>query len=488
MEDRVISNDRDTAIAEIQLTLAQTNIAYQGEVVDLLEDLEAHINSEPDMRLGIFQATEKLRSAGERYRAELQEGLRLVEEREAFNKRVAATTTLQRYEDFTFRISRNQALGKFHSTFNLAARYAWLAGKAYSYELNLPDNHAANAAPIIAEMLRTRTLGHFGNGTPVGGGGGLADQLAQLIANFDVFKGQLGFNSPSTQTVNFSLRTELARVGLSSRTNVDWRNHLETYRVADLWNYSYTRDGMDYGKIFRRYCRPFAPESAGPQAALVIPFGSTITAGQNWFGKTLTGGDSAFTASNFATKIRAAGVRFDSYNSSALSVTPQVYLVPVGLDRMYLPESNTLDFRSWRVLDQRIPVPLAITSSQLNDPGWLPFTGSSSGYFEEARRYPAFRAYHDAGGYSNSEMLQSSRLVGRSVWNTQWVLIIPSSSLLSDPAAGSYTGDPDAGLDTFIYGAPLPTFNHAAAGTTNRDGNGVRDIRLLLQSYSVSGN
>ena len=488
LENRVIANDRDSAVAEIELTLAQTNIAYQGEVIDMLEDLESHINSEPDMRLGIFQATEKLRSAGDRYRAELQEGLRLVEEREAFNKRVAATTTLQRYEDFTFRIARNQALGKFHSTFDLAARYAWLAGKAYSYELNLPDNHAANAAPVIAEMLRTRTLGHFENGVPTGGDGGLAEQLATLKGNFDVFKGQLGFNSPSTQTVSFSLRTELARVGLSSRTNTDWRNNLETYRVADLWNYSYSRDGVDYGKIFRRYCRPFAPESAGPQAALVIPFSSTITAGQNWFGKTLTGGDSAFTASNFATKIRASGVKFDSYNSTALSVTPQVYLVPVGLDRMYLPESNTLESRSWRVLDQRIPVPLAITSSQLTDPGWLPFTGSSSGYFEEARRYPAFRAYHDAGGYTNAEMLQSSRLVGRSVWNTQWVLIIPSSALLADPAAGSYPGDADAGLDTFIYGAPLPSFTHAAAGTTNRDGNGVRDIHLLLQTYSVSGN
>ena len=85
-------------------------------------------------------------------------------------------------------------------------------------------------------------------------------------------------------------------------------------------------------------------------------------------------------------------------------------------------------------------------------------------------------------------MLHSSRLVGRSVWNTQWVLIIPSNGILSDPPAGAYAGDADAGLDTFIYGAPLPGFTHAAAGTTNRDGSGVRDIRLLFQTYSVSGN
>ena len=487
LENRVIANDRDAANAEIELVIEQSNLAHQAEIIDMLDDLEYHINTEPDIRLGIFKAIERFRSAGDRYRAVLQEGLRLIDEREAFNKRVASSTTQQRYEDYTFRIARNEALGKYRSTFDLAARYAWLASKAYAYELNLPDNHAANSSPVSAGILRSRTLGRFEQGQPVIGNGGIAEHLAVLKTNFDVFKGQLGFNNPATQTVNFSLRAELARVGLSSRVNADWRTQLETYRVADLWNYSYSRDGVDYGHIFRRYCRPFAPEAAGAQPALVIPFGSTITAGQNWFGKTLTGGDSSFTASNFATKMRAAGVKFESYNSTAMSVTPQVYFVPVGLDRMYYPESNLLEPRSWRVLDQRIPVPLAITPAQLTDSGWQPFTGSTSGYFEEARRFPAFRAYHDAGGYSNAEMLHSSRLVGRSVWNTQWVLIIPSNGILSDPPAGAYPGDADAGLDTFIYGAPLPGSTHAAAGTTNRDGNGVRDIRLLLQTYSISG-
>ena len=485
---RQLNAEQSVAGEELDLGLKQTEIAYKTEVIDMLEDLESHINTEPDWRLGIFQATERFRSAGERYRATLQEGLRLIEEREAFNKRVASTTTQQRYEDYTFRIARNEALGKYRTSFDLAARYTWLAGKAYAYELNLPDNHPANAAPLISSIMRARTLGRFDSGEPVLGNGGLAENLAVLKTNFNVFKGQLGFNAPANQTISFSLRTELARIGLSSRVNVDWRSQLETYRVADLWNYSYSRDGVDYGQVFRRYCRPFAPEAAGPQAALIIPFGSTITSGQNWFGKTLAGGDSAFTASNFATKVRAAGVKFESYNSTALAVTPQVYLVPIGLDRMYLPESTDLEWRSWRVLDQRIPVPLAITPSQLADPGWHPFTGSSSGYFEEARRYPAFRAYPDSGGYANAEMLASSRLVGRSVWNTQWVLIIPTAALLADPPAGAYPGDPDAGLDTFIYGSPLSGFTHAAAGTTNRDGNGVRDIRLLFQTYSLSGN
>lgn len=413
--------------AEKTLEVDPAKFDLKRDIVDALAEIETLVNAESGIRIEIFGAIERLRAAGDRYRATLEEGNRLVEERIAFNKRVASTTTQQRYEDYTFRIARNDALTKFSTSFDLAARYAWLASKAYAYELNLPDNHAASATPISTAILRSRTLGRFDNGQPVIGHGGIAEQLAVLKANFDVFKGQLGFNNPANQVVNFSLRAELGRVGLANRVNDDWRAQLETYRVADLWNYSYSRDGVDYGQVYRRYCRPFAPEAAGPQPALVIPFSTTVTAGQNWFGHTLTGGDSTFTASNFATKVRSAGVKFESYNAATMSMTPQVYLVPIGLDRMYLPESNELEARSWRVLDQRIPVPLAVTPSNLSDPGWLPFTGSTSGYFEEARRHPAFRAYHDAGGYSNTEMLHSSRLVGRSVWNTQWVLITPAS-------------------------------------------------------------
>ena len=40
-------------------------------------------------------------------------------------------------------------------------------------------------------------------------------------------------------------------------------------------------------------------------------------------------------------------------------------------------------------------------------------------------------------------MITNCRLVGRSVWNTKWLLIIPGGTLLSDP---------NQGLDTLIDG------------------------------------
>ena len=53
----------------------------------------------------------------------------------------------------------------------------------------------------------------------------------------------------------------------------------------------------------------------------------------------------------------------------------------------------------------------------------------------------------------------NSRLIGRSVWNSHWKLVIPGRTLLSDP---------NAGLDRFI--------------------KTVRDVKLYFVTYSYSGN
>ena len=56
-------------------------------------------------------------------------------------------------------------------------------------------------------------------------------------------------------------------------------------------------------------------------------------------------------------------------------------------------------------------------------------------------------------------MVSDSRLIGRSVWNTRWLLIIPAGTLHSDRQRA---------LDTFI--------------------NGVSDIKVFFQTYAYSGN
>jgi hypothetical protein len=50
-------------------------------------------------------------------------------------------------------------------------------------------------------------------------------------------------------------------------------------------------------------------------------------------------------------------------------------------------------------------------------------------------------------------------LIGRSVWNSQWKLVIPGQTLLNNPSEG---------LDRFIQS--------------------VKDVKLHIVSYSYSGN
>ena len=95
----------------------------------------------------------------------------------------------------------------------------------------------------------------------------------------------------------------------------------------------------------------------------------------------------------------------------------------------------------------------------MSDPNWNPTFDSISGDFVQVRRYSSFPAYHDAGLYNQAQTTSDSRLIGRSVWNTGWLLIIPGGSLLANP---------DAGLDAFL--------------------NSVCDIKMYFQTYSYAGN
>jgi hypothetical protein len=121
-----------------------------------------------------------------------------------------------------------------------------------------------------------------------------------------------------------------------------------------------------------------------------------------------------------------------------------------------------------------MPLPFPIVDQELQDnPSWIPSVDTLFDTMFEVRRHSDFRAYHDSGYLHESEMIFDSRLIGRSVWNTHWVLIIPGRALLYDP---------DEALDTFIHGPEL------IGGTGERTGYGVSDIKLFFHTYAYSGN
>ena len=457
-----IDRDLGVLISELAIDAAERDFALREH----LTELENLFGDEAIFRVEIMREREALRALGDRYRSLLEEGFRLVEEQSAFNKRVAELTQRNRYQDMTFRVTRNDALEKYRDAFDLAARYAYLAAKAYDYETNLAPGAAGSAQGILTNIVRQRGLGLVTDEGPQLGKGGLAEQLAWMKTNYDHLKGQLGFNNPQNETGRFSLRHEHFRKRDSS--NVEWAELLASHEVEDLWDIP----------EFRRYCRPFAPEidefgDREAQPGLVIPFQTQIKAGENFFGEPLGPDDHAYDPSNFSTKIRSIGVWFETNEGNhggienILPETPRVYLVPVGTDVMTVPDSTGLETRDWNVLDQRIPVPLPVLQSDLDDPAWKPLD-SLDGLVAEPRRFSSFRAYHDRGNFDESEMTFDSRLVGRSVWNRRWLLIIPGKMLNANAANG---------LRNFIYG---PSGDPATP-------NGVTDIKLFFQTYGYSG-
>jgi hypothetical protein len=122
--------------------------------------------------------------------------------------------------------------------------------------------------------------------------------------------------------------------------------------------------------------------------------------------------------------------------------------------------------RHWQVVDQKLPVPFPITSDEIAYAKYFSvYNTTVHEMVGGIRRFSSIRAYNDDSSVTGTaaaklaEMNTDSGLVGRSVWNTQWLLIIPGGYLLDDPAAG---------VDNFI--------------------NNVSDIRLFFQTYSYSGN
>jgi hypothetical protein len=236
-----------------------------------------------------------------------------------------------------------------------------------------------------------------------------------------------------------------------------------------------------------------------PVPGLIVSFSTTIADGYNLFGQPLAAGDHNFSPSSFATKIFGVGVALDGYRGMdnpavnvgavsgaggaspsdpsawyldplALTATPYVYLVPVGVDSMRVPPlGDARDIRSWTVEDVAIPLPFNIGASDFSTKQLWQSSDSLTEPLFATRKHQAFRpvsstAFFSTSLYGDNNTLQRSqytnnRLVGRSVWNSQWKLVIPGKALLHDPQAG---------LDRFQ--------------------RTVTDIKLHFVTYSYAGN
>jgi hypothetical protein len=468
-----------------ELEQLDTAWAYENQQLsaELKEYMGAMIGAQPAIEMALRAYDQAQRD----YYAQLALGERLQVERETFRKRSAALVQGYRTKDLAFRAFRDEALEKYKQLFDLSSRYAYLAANAYDFEtglLNTAGNSAA--ATFVDKIVKARSPGVVVAGVPQVGGSttgdpGLAGALAQLNADWSVAKTRLGFNNPDGYRTTFSLRAENHRILSGAAGDQAWRAVLQAAR----------RDNLMDDPDAARYCLNLGLSAQLSVPGLILEFTTTISPGYNFFGQLLAGGDSTFSETSFATKIRSSGIIFTGYSgmvgpnattnvvtsiggtspadpytaytsATALSATPYVYLIPAGMDSMRSPLGGGSVVRTWAVRDQAIPLPFNIGGGDFATAK----TWSSDQSLTEAfslRQHQAFRAVPDGTVFNSMPStalgFTNARLVGRSVWNSKWKLIIPGKTLLADP---------NQGLQVFI--------------------DTVKDIKLHFQTYSTAGN
>jgi hypothetical protein len=400
----------------------------------------------------------------------LHEADHILAERERFRQRVAGVVHGYRIRDVAYRGLRNESLEQYRNLFDLASQYTYLAAKAYDYETGLLGTESG--VDVFNDIVSSRALGVVEDGEPrfIGnttGDPGLSGVLAQLDADWQVAKSRLGINNPDALGTTFSLRQELLRILPTYEGDAAWIQFLESCLVKDLRldpDVSEHALGLDDG-------------SGLPVPGLVIEFPTTIESGKNFFGKPLAAGDSTFYSGSFATKIHSLGVVFTDYagvdhtaingepsNSLAengLAATPYVYLMPVGADRLRVPVGGNSEIRSFDVHDQILPLPFNLGANSGSEPSVSFTLETLPEMIFEPRRHQAFRAVDNPSFFYSPfyEEFTSSRLIGRSAWNSGWKLVIPGRSLLADE---------EEGLSRFL--------------------RSVKDIQIHLRTYSHSGN
>jgi hypothetical protein len=490
-----------TAVQNSNGDLEEKLLTYANEISDLerqqeLKEAVFELGNRLKAVQGDFQViNEKLRiydDTKRRYAALVAEGERLQQEREIFRQRSAAIVQGFRTRDAAFRIFRNEKLERYKALFDLSARYAYLAANAYDYDTGLLNT--PKGREFVARIVNSRALGVVQDGDPQFAGSNLGDPglssvLAEMRADWEVVKGRLGFNNPTAYGTTFSLRTEKHRILPTAEGRNAWKDVLIRSRTANLLE----------DPDVRRFCMQIDPGNGLPVPGLVVEFETTIADGYNFFGQTQQAWDHYFDSSSFATKIFAAGIAFEGYvgmdnpvantgavgwaggqsagdpnlaflDPHALGATPGVYLVPVGLDSMRSPAlGDAGNIRTWSVEDVTIPLPFNVGGSEFSSKALYQSGDSLSEPLFGIRKHASFRpvsttAAFSSAIYGNNGSLQRSqftntRLIGRSVWNSKWKLVIPGKKLLHDP---------DEGLRRFI--------------------DSVTDIKLHLVTYSHAGN
>jgi hypothetical protein len=125
------------------------------------------------------------------------------------------------------------------------------------------------------------------------------------------------------------------------------------------------------------------------------------------------------------------------------------------------PLGDTGSVRAFAVHDQALPLPFNLGATSFSTTQFFNAAGTLSEAPWILRKHQAFRPVNDPVFFYGSVPAEftSSRLVGRSVWNSGWKIVIPANTLLNTEAEG---------LNRFVAS--------------------VKDLEIFLRTYSHSGN
>jgi hypothetical protein len=476
------------------LELDNQVIEWSAELNNSLQEIIKSMNDFNNFISAIDIAARNLNTKYALVQTAVTQGNQLLAQREAYRAREAAIIQGFRSSDAAFRLFQNEKLERYNTLFDLAQRYAILAANAYDYETGQLGTQAGKA--LVQRMVGTRMLGIVdNNGNPQyaasdsQGDPGLSSAMAELWADWSALKGRLGFNNADGYGTVASLRTENFRINADSTGANAWQDLLSRSRTADLLS----------DPDIKQNCLQLDKGNGLPVPGIVIPFSTTIGQGLNLFGQTLAPGDHDFSESSFATKIYAIGVALEGYvgmdspptngiasgggngatptdptvtfsDPNALAATPYVYLIPVGVDSMRSPPlGDQSAVRTWNVADIAVPMPFNLGESGYSTKPLWQSSDSLQEPLYAVRKHQAFRpvpsadyfnmSIYGVGGGLQPSQFTNRRLIGRSVWNSKWKLVIPGFTLLNDP---------NAGLDRLTAT--------------------LRDVKLYFVTYSYAGN
>ena len=395
-----------------------------------VDELERHLRQEALLRNELYRRHDTLVAAVAAYRSTREAAQRLSTERNRVRTRMGADLEQLRYREMAFRLLRSEAADRYRTQFDAAQLDVLMLARQLDFETNyaLGSRDRGRLLALTEEVVRTRTLGEMTNEGPSPSTGGLAGILHALRREYDDYETARGVRVPGMERLDirrglFGLSRDSEDVATGMSDDAVFRERLRGYVVPSI----------EHAPTVAGCCRDVP---AGH--VLVLPFATPLLVNggnlYNHFGWLKgTGDDDGFNNSRTGTAL--ASVRVVLYNyPPLLNAGPLAYLYPAGLDLFRGRGSGDgpgTNIRSWNIAlgggeeVQRGPVG--------DEPGWSPFVEgrAQSSWWTRSRDLIPFEMVVES--YPNAPDERVTRQhYGRSVYNTQWYLIVPMRGLLPE--------------------------------------------------------